>query len=118
VQVDFINTQVLTKLAEDVSIENLPSLIDVFLAELDTRLTAIETAPLEGDENHLRIQIHSIKSCARTFGATELANKAAEIEKVMGNSDIDITSQIQQLLALLPTVKQMYLQYKATIKLS
>lgn len=106
-----INTDVLARLADDVSIELMPELIQAFLAEVDTRLDTVKSTPLEDNENHIRTQVHSIKSCARTFGATELADKAAHIEQMIDAKVSNVESQIQQLLALLPAVHEAFNRY-------
>lgn len=106
-----INTDVLARLADDVSIELMPELIQAFLTEVDTRLDSVKTTPLEDNENHIRTQVHSIKSCARTFGATELADKAAHIEQMIDAKVSNVESQIQQLLALLPAVHEAFNRY-------
>jgi len=106
-----INTQVLVRLAEDVSIEMMPDLIHAFLEEIDTRLAVVQSTQLTGNENHIRTQVHSVKSCARTFGAIALAEKAAYIEQMIDVKVSDIEIQIQQMLALLPSVKQAFNDY-------
>lgn len=106
-----INTETLKRLAEDVSLEMMPDLIRAFLEELDTRLASVQSTPLLNNENHIRTQVHSIKSCARTFGATALADKAAHIEQMIDAKVSNIESQIQQLVALLPTVRQAFIIY-------
>lgn len=106
-----INTDVLARLADDVSIELMPELIQAFLTEVDTRLDTVKTTPLQDNENHIRTQVHSIKSCARTFGATELADKAAHIEQMIDAKVSNVESQIQQLLALLPAVHEAFNRY-------
>lgn len=106
-----INTDVLARLADDVSIELMPELIHAFLLEVDTRLDTVKTTPLNNNENHIRTQVHSIKSCARTFGATELADKAAHIEQMIDADVSNIESQIQQMLALLPAIHRAFNGY-------
>ena len=106
-----INTDVLARLADDVSIELMPELIEAFLTEIDTRLDEVKTTPLHENENHIRTQVHSIKSCARTFGATELADKAAHIEQMIDAKVSDIEPKIQQMLALLPAVHEAFSGY-------
>lgn len=111
-----INTDVLARLANDVSIELMPELIQAFLTEVDTRLDAVKTSSLVENENHIRTQVHSIKSCARTFGATELADKAAHIEQMIEAKVSNIESQIQQMLALLPGVHEAFNGYLIMLK--
>ncbi|MCJ8274599.1 MAG: Hpt domain-containing protein [Psychrosphaera sp.] len=107
-----IDTAVLTKLAQDVPHEMMPKLIDAFLKELDTRFTIIAEHPLRGNEEQIRLQAHSVKSCARTFGAHDLGELAAEIEMLAEQRNATAEPKIVHLLALLPTVKQAFVEYK------
>ncbi len=107
-----IDTAVLAKLSNDVSVEMMPKLIDAFLKELDTRFTIIADNPLAGNEEQIRIQAHSVKSCARTFGANALGELAAEIEKLAEQRSATAEPKIVHLLALLPMVKQAFVEYK------
>ncbi len=111
-----IDTGVLSKLGGDVSMENMPTLIDAFLKELDTRSVSVKTALIEEDANHLRIEVHSIKSCARTFGATALATKAAAIEQRINEDPPVVAAEINQMLGLLPLVRQVFLNYRETLE--
>ena len=106
-----INTDVLARLADDVSIELMPELVAAFLAEVDTRLNAVTSTEFNDNESHIRTQFHSIKSCARTFGATQLADKAAHIEQMIDAKVGNIESQVQQVLNLMPAVHQAFNSY-------
>lgn len=110
-----IDTAILTRLGRDVSEEMLPVLIDAFLEELDGRALSIEKAIAEADDDHLRIEVHSIKSCARTFGATALAIRAADIEEQIKAQKSRPALQIQQMLAQLPSVRAAFNAYLATL---
>ncbi|NQZ09058.1 MAG: Hpt domain-containing protein [Algicola sp.] len=110
-----IDTAVLAKLAEDVSSEMMPKLIDAFLKELDTRFTIIAEHPLAGNEDQIRMQAHSVKSCARTFGAHDLGELAAEIEMLAEQRNATAEPKIVHLLALLPMVKQAFVEYKSKL---
>jgi HPt (histidine-containing phosphotransfer) domain-containing protein len=115
---DIIDTRVLNKLAGEVSIENLPVLIDAFLRELETRSVAVKTALVNDDQKHLRIEVHSIKSCARTFGATSLATKAADIELSIKEQPDAVAGGIEQMLTdQLPAVKQAFIDYRKALLL-
>lgn len=106
-----INTNTLERLAEDVSFEMMPELIRAFIEELDTRIDVVSSTQLTNNESHIRTQVHSIKSCARTFGATVLADKAAHVEQMIDANVSGIEIQIHQLVALLPIVKLAFTRY-------
>ena len=112
-----VDKQVLTKLAADVSPAILPALIDVFLKELVTRSKTIESLPHDGSDPRLKVEVHSLKSCARTFGATAFADKAALIEKLIveQSSDGEIQEQIAQLQSMLPNLLGIFSYYQSTL---
>ncbi|MFT4925746.1 MAG: HPt (histidine-containing phosphotransfer) domain-containing protein [Phenylobacterium sp.] len=112
---ELIDSQVLVKLAVDVSLECLPMLIDAFLEELTTRATSVQTALVENDSKALRIEVHSIKSCCRTFGAIGLGTKAAEIEQMIVDKPPHLAQEINQMLKFIPDVEQAFLAYRATL---
>lgn len=108
-----IDTTVLAQLAKDTCVEDFPNLIDVFLTELETRCDGVRAALKEDNEKNLRIQVHSIKSCARTFGAPTLATMAADIEQdIINNQLAKATEEIPLMLSLLPGIKQEFIDYK------
>lgn len=110
-----LDTTVLTKLGRNVTPGMIPKLIEAFLQELDTRIATIQNTPFKGNEQQIRLQVHSIKSTSRTFGAIALADKAAAIEQMIDDqaSEADINLEIPQLVALLPLIKEAYLSYQA-----
>jgi HPt (histidine-containing phosphotransfer) domain-containing protein len=59
----------------------LAELIDTFLDDGPTLLTAMQTAVAAGDAVSLRRAAHTLKSNSRTFGASALANLCQSIEE-------------------------------------
>lgn len=110
-----IDSETLQNLAEEVSVELMPTLIDAFLKELDTRTAIIRSTVLIDNEKSIRLQVHSIKSCARTFGALALAEKAALIEQLIDGQSHEAQNEIEQLFILLPATRQAFSQYKSNL---
>lgn len=110
-----IDEVALDKLVNEVSAEILPTLIDVFVKELVTRCKAVEQLPHDGSDPRLRVEIHSLKSCARTFGATGFAEQAQLIERMIDGHPGDIETQINRLQQLLPGVLGVFSAFQSQL---
>ena len=76
-----LDETVLSDLAEAVPSEILPQLITTFVAEVQRRLTGIESAVAASDTGWAREDAHAMKGSAGTLGATRLEAEALAIEQ-------------------------------------
>ena len=79
------NEATIEQLIDDVGIEVLSQLMSVFSAE-STKLVQQLTAAESDFSDYARLA-HSLKSCAKSYGADKLADVAAEIEFKAKNND-------------------------------
>jgi HPt (histidine-containing phosphotransfer) domain-containing protein len=66
-------------------------LIDQYLAESESRMTAVKDAVQRRDAPALRLATHSLKGTSSTVGANRLAAICEELEKLARNSIFDKT---------------------------
>jgi len=84
-----LDETVLSDLAEDVSNEILPQLITTFVAEVQRRLTGIESAVAASDIGRAGEDAHAMKGSAGTLGATRLEAEALAIEQAGKAGDLE-----------------------------
>jgi histidine phosphotransfer protein HptB len=77
---DVIDRGVLAELQSTAGPEFVAELIGTFLQETPNLLGQLRTASTKGDVEGFRRAAHSLKSNAQTFGATQLAALARELE--------------------------------------
>lgn len=77
--------------------EFINELIDAFLEDAPTMLENLRTAVAGGDEESFRRNAHSIKSNATTFGATELAGLAKELEVMARQGNFEVGDRLEAL---------------------
>lgn len=75
----------------------ISELIDAFLEDAPTILANLELAVADRDVESFRRNAHSIKSNASTFGATELAGLARELEAMAREGDFEVGSRLEAL---------------------
>ena len=76
-----LDSAILEQLFEDTGHELAPTLVDVFVKELDSRLENILQAAHSSDSRQLTQESHALKSCAASYGATRLSKLAATLEE-------------------------------------
>jgi two-component system, sensor histidine kinase and response regulator len=64
-------------------------LIDAFLEDAPTQLTALRSALEQGDAETARRAAHTLKSNAATFGASSLADVCRELEAAAARGELD-----------------------------
>ena len=84
-----LDETVLSDLAEAVSNEILPQLITTFVAEVQRRLTGIESAVAASDTGRAGEDAHAMKGSAGTLGATRLEAEALAIEQAGKAGDLE-----------------------------
>ena len=72
-------------------------LIDAFLEEAPNMIVAMQSALVSKDVVSFRRNAHSMKSNANTFGATELAALAKELEAMGKEGNLEIGNRLQVL---------------------
>jgi HPt (histidine-containing phosphotransfer) domain-containing protein len=72
-------------------------LIDAFLDEAPSMINQMEIALATKDVEAFRRNAHSLKSNANTFGATELASLAKELEFMARDNNLDIGNRLTAL---------------------
>jgi histidine phosphotransfer protein HptB len=72
-------------------------LIDAFLEDGPNMLNNIQNALDAKDVESFRRNAHSLKSNANTFGATELATQAKELEFMARENNLDIGDRLEKL---------------------
>ncbi len=70
-------------------------LIDAFLDDAPNMIHNMQTAFEAGDVESFRRNAHSMKSNANTFGATELAGLAKELESMARENNLDIGNRLE-----------------------
>jgi histidine phosphotransfer protein HptB len=77
---DVIDRGVFSELQSTVGAEFAAELIGTFLEEAPGQLAELRTSFVNGDADAFRRAAHSLKSNAQTFGATQLAALARDLE--------------------------------------
>lgn len=77
--------------------EFINELIDAFLEDGPNMLDNMQTALETGDVESFRRNAHSLKSNANTFGATELAVQAKELEYMARENNLDVRDRLEKL---------------------
>ena len=72
-------------------------LIDAFLDDAPNMLNSMQTALAAKDVESFRRNAHSMKSNANTFGATELATLAKELEVMGRENNLEIGNRLEVL---------------------
>ena len=69
-------------------------LIDAFLEDAPNMISQMQTALVAKDVESFRRNAHSLKSNANTFGATELAALAKELEFMARENNLEIGNRL------------------------
>jgi histidine phosphotransfer protein HptB len=72
-------------------------LIDAFLEDAPTMISAMQTAVATKDVESFRRNAHSLKSNANTFGATELAALSKELEMMGKENNLEVGDRLEVL---------------------
>ena len=81
-------------------------LIDAFLDEAPSMINQMKIALATKDVEAFRRNAHSLKSNANTFGATELATLAKELEFMARDNNLDIGNRLTTLNEAFGTVAE------------
>jgi HPt (histidine-containing phosphotransfer) domain-containing protein len=92
-----IDHSVLEGLSGAVGEDFLGELIDTFFEEAPGMFDEMKQALAANDADGFRRATHSLKTNASTFGATELAEKARELEYMARDNNLDVGDRLEQL---------------------
>lgn len=92
-----IDLSVFNQLKEISGEDFINDLIDAFLDESPGMLAGIESALASGDAESFRRNAHSLKSNAATFGASDLAALARELEMMGREGNLEIGTRLEAL---------------------
>lgn len=81
-------------------------LIDAFLDDAPKMIRGMQTALSEKDVESFRRNAHSLKSNANTFGATELARQAKDLEMMARENNLDVGNRLDTLREAFQSVAQ------------
>ena len=78
-------------------VDFIGELIDAFLDDAPNMIQNMQSALAANDVESFRRNAHSLKSNANTFGATELAGLAKELEFMARENNLDIGNRLEVL---------------------
>jgi histidine phosphotransfer protein HptB len=94
---EVIDRTVIATLSDSVGEDFVGELIDTFTDEAPGMFQEMRQALSIGDADSFRRAAHSLKANARTFGATQLAEKAQELESMARDNDLAIGGKLETL---------------------
>lgn len=92
-----INQSVFASLKEMSGDELLTELIDVFLVDSQRMIAEMQAALDARDVDAFRRNAHSLKSNAETFGATDLATQARDLEVIARAGTFEVGDRLDLL---------------------
>ena len=92
-----IDRSVLETLSESVGKDFVGELIDTFKEEAPGMFLEMKQALSANDADGFRRAAHSLKTNANTFGATELAEQAKELEYLARENNLKIGNKLELL---------------------
>ena len=98
-----MNTFIALKEATDADF--ISELIDTFLEDTPKQMAIMKNALAAKDVEAFRRAAHSIKSNAATFGATDLAELARELEMLGRENNLEVGSRLEVLQDAFEQVK-------------
>ncbi|KXK11431.1 MAG: putative two-component response regulator [Chloroflexi bacterium OLB14] len=82
-------------LKESTDAEFIQELINTFLEDAPNQIEQMKNALTQKDAELFTRAAHTVKSNAATFGATELANLARELESMGRENNLEIGNKLQ-----------------------
>lgn len=92
-----IDLNTFTNLKETVGADFIGEMIDTFLEDALTQIGQMKSGLAAQDVDLFRRAAHSLKSNAATFGATELAGLARELEMLGREKNLEIGNRLEVL---------------------
>lgn len=92
-----IDLNTFNSLKESTGADFIGELIDIFLEDAPLQIQQMRDAIVKKDAEAFRRAAHTVKSNAATFGATQLASMARELEGMGRENNLEIGNQIETL---------------------
>lgn len=92
-----IDLNTFTNLKETVGADFIGEMVDTFLEDALTQIGQMKSGLAAQDVDLFRRAAHSLKSNAATFGATELAGLARELEMLGRENNLEIGNRLEVL---------------------
>jgi HPt (histidine-containing phosphotransfer) domain-containing protein len=92
-----IDATIFNELKEMSGEDFINELIDAFLEDGPNMLDHMRTALEKEDVESFRRNAHSLKTNANTFGATELAARAKELETMARQNNLEVEDRLEKL---------------------
>lgn len=100
-----IDLNIYNSLKESTGADFISELADAFIEDAYTQMAAMQTALPANDAETFRRAAHSLKSNAATFGATDLASLAGELEMLGREKNLAVGSKLKALKDAFELVK-------------
>ena len=92
-----IDRTVFAVLSDTVGADFIGELIDTFIEESPGMFQEMQQALSAGDVDTFRRAAHSLKTNANTFGATDLAEQARDLEYMARENNLDVGDKLNVL---------------------
>jgi len=108
-----IDESMIKQLENDTSSELMPSMIKIFIEELNRRVNSLAACIEKELYDQIEKESHALKSSAKTFGAVKIADLASEIDTLCKNGSFSLVSEKTRLLLehAEPTVTELTNKY-------
>lgn len=111
---ELLNQSKIDRLSSEVGQENVATLLNIFLGELDDYINHLSTEASDDIHEYLKHISHALKSSAASFGADALCGTATAIDsKAKTGVVLDQSVDGQELLAVLQTTYRRYQELSA-----
>ena len=108
---NIINQTKIDQLATEIGQENMPTLLGIFLDELQTYQDKLASLEGAGQAQYLQEISHALKSSAASFGAEALCAYSTELDaSAKSGASAHGADNKQQMLSLLSDTQQQYQQ--------
>ena len=107
-----IDINTFNSLKESTGADFINELIDTFLEDTPIQIQQMKDALNKKDAESFRRAAHTIKSNAATFGATELANLARELEGMGRENNLEIGNNLQFIEEAFQNVKKQLIELR------
>jgi HPt (histidine-containing phosphotransfer) domain-containing protein len=107
-----IDINIFNSLKESTGADFIGELIDTFLEDALLQIQYMKDTLEKKDAEAFRRAAHTIKSNAATFGATELANLARELESMGRENNLEIGNKLQVMEEAFQNVKNQLIELR------
>jgi HPt (histidine-containing phosphotransfer) domain-containing protein len=108
----FVDQSVISRLVDDIGLENFRQLLVSLNNEFQKRINNIRKGRYEGSFAILAAEVHALKSSAQISGAFKLANLLVELELKATNNNHDALALASEALTLADLTRLAFLDIK------